>query len=72
MACVDTDIRYRVRESLNGTGLTRIIATVDEFLLYHRKVDEELHQSQALVEFTARLQGILNHVREIEDGIESS
>lgn len=67
------EVRSRLKISLGGTGLARLLATVDEFLHYHRKVDEELQQSQAesgpLVEFTSKLQGILNQIRAIEAGV---
>lgn len=51
---------------MNGVGLEKLLATVEEFLHYHRKVDEELHQSQSLKEFTSRLQRIMNQVRAID------
>jgi hypothetical protein len=67
------EIRSYLEISLGGTGLARVLATVDEFLHYHRKVDEELQQSQAekdpLIEFTTRLQGILNQIRGNAKGV---
>ncbi|KAL1969087.1 hypothetical protein VTN77DRAFT_921 [Rasamsonia byssochlamydoides] len=71
--CLDMEIRSCLSISLGGTGLARVLATVDEFLHYHRKVDEELHQSQSekdpLIEFTSRLQGILSQIRGTEAGV---
>ncbi|KAH8702649.1 wings apart-like protein regulation of heterochromatin-domain-containing protein [Talaromyces proteolyticus] len=63
--CLNYDVRVAIKSSLNGTGLNRLLATVEEFLHYHRKVDEELSQSQALGEFTLRLERILNQIRDI-------
>jgi uncharacterized protein YjcR len=50
---------------MKGTGLVKVLATVEEFLHYHRKVDEELQQSQSVKEFTGRLQRILNQIHAI-------
>lgn len=60
---LDPEVRAFTANSLEGHGLTKILATVDEFLHYHRKVDEELQQSQAMTEFTTRLQGIVDQIR---------
>jgi len=63
--CLEREAYSVVKSAMNGTGLDRLLATVEEFLHYHRKVDEELHQSQSVKEFTFRLQGILNQIRAI-------
>jgi hypothetical protein len=65
--CLDSEIRLHLSNSLNGTGLTSVLAAVDEFVQYHRKVDEQLHEchisENPLGEFTSRLQDIVNQVR---------
>lgn len=63
--CLDPEAYSVVKNSMKGTGLTKVLATVEEFLHYHRKVDEELQQSQSVKEFTGRLQRILNQIRAI-------
>lgn len=60
--CLDRDAYRIVQASMKGTGLVRLLATVEEFLHYHRKVDEELQQAQSVKEFTIRLQRILNQI----------
>jgi hypothetical protein len=65
--CIEDEGYGVVKAAMNGVGMEKLLATVEEFLHYHRKVDEELHQSQSLKEFTSRLQRILNQVRAIDD-----
>ena len=66
--CLDEEIRSRVRASLPGRTLDRLLSTVEEFLHYHRKVDEEIRDVQreedAMAGFTTRLQGIVNRIRD--------
>lgn len=66
--CIERQAYESIRSTMNGAGLERLLATVEEFLHYHRKVDEELHQSQSLKEFTTKLQKILNQIRTIDHG----
>ena len=39
---LDDEIRARIRAAFPGGGLERLLSTVEEFLLYHRKVEEEI------------------------------
>ncbi|ODH51741.1 hypothetical protein GX48_02208 [Paracoccidioides brasiliensis] len=66
--------RLHLRSSLHGRTIDRVLATVDEFLHYHRKV-EELHdgkdgsqgeEESSVSGFTSRLQGIVNRIRNAE------
>ncbi|KAL2013445.1 hypothetical protein VTN00DRAFT_970 [Thermoascus crustaceus] len=69
MLCLDPDARSHIRNSLNGDGLSLVLTTVEEFIHYHQKVEEERDQSTAedpIVEFTSRLQGIVNLIRQSE------
>ncbi|EED18428.1 hypothetical protein TSTA_121680 [Talaromyces stipitatus ATCC 10500] len=63
--CLEREAYATLKSAMKGTGLARLLATVEEFLHYHRKVDEELQQSQSVKEFTVRLQRILNQIRAI-------
>lgn len=51
-------------------GLERILSTVDEFLWYHRKVEEELSdpelRNDPFAEFSSRVQKILTSIRQSE------
>ncbi|OXV08042.1 hypothetical protein Egran_04195 [Elaphomyces granulatus] len=67
---LDSDIRLRLKNSLGGSGLIRVLATVEEFVQYHRKVDEEMNgfecKFDSVVELTSRLQGIIDVIRRTE------
>ena len=63
--CLEPEARTTVKSAMKGTGLAKVLATVEEFLHYHRKVDEELQQPQSVKEFTGRLQRILNQIQAI-------
>jgi hypothetical protein len=67
---LDGDIRLRLKNSLGGSGLIRVLATVEEFVQYHRKVDEEMNGFEckfgSVVELTSRLQGIIDVIRRTE------
>lgn len=80
---LDDEIRARVRAALPGSGLERLLSTVEEFLLYHRKVEEEIRDSAVgngdgnredpesegpTAGFTGRLQGIVDRIRDAESG----
>ena len=64
--CIEREGYDVVKAAMDGVGIEKLLATVEEFLHYHRKVDEELQQSQSLKEFTSRLQRIVNQVRAID------
>lgn len=75
---LDDGIRARIRAALPGRSLDRLLATVEEFLLYHRRVEEihdgiatrptdgNDHDHDAMAGFTGRLQGIVDRIRKAE------
>lgn len=68
---LDVDIRTRIQSFRNGRGLAFLIATAEEFLQYHRKVDQDLDtpgaEGSAISGSTMRLQQILAKLRGVED-----
>lgn len=67
---LDVDIRTRVQSFRGGRGLVFLISTAEEFLQYHRKVDQEDApgaEGSAISGSTMRLQQILAKLRETED-----
>ncbi|PGH16906.1 hypothetical protein AJ80_05050 [Polytolypa hystricis UAMH7299] len=62
---LDDDVRSGLKGALPGKNLHTLFATVEEFLQYHRKVEEEL-QDESMVGFTSRLQGVLNRIKRAE------
>ncbi|KAL1958320.1 hypothetical protein VTO42DRAFT_4637 [Malbranchea cinnamomea] len=68
---LDDEVRSHMRATLAGPGLARLLSTVEEFLHYHRKVEEEIRDAEreeedAMVGFTARLQSIVDRIRQAE------
>ncbi|TQB69159.1 hypothetical protein MPDQ_002207 [Monascus purpureus] len=68
--CLETDVRYNVRRALNGKGLPTILSTVDEFLVYHQKVDQDSpsleRRGETMATFMIRLRDIIAKVRHSE------
>lgn len=67
--CLHTGARMRIKESLRPNGLTIIMSTVNEFLQYHQKIEQELHPAQANKEasgFLVRLQDLINEIQRID------
>ncbi|KAF3479581.1 uncharacterized protein GIQ15_06557 [Arthroderma uncinatum] len=70
-ACLDDDARSYLRTKLQARTFERLLGTVEEFLHYHRKVEDELHDARgdgedAMSGFTSRLQGIVDRIRDAE------
>ncbi|KAK2859898.1 hypothetical protein FQN49_004597 [Arthroderma sp. PD_2] len=70
-ACLDDDARSYLRTTLQARTFERLLGTVEEFLHYHRKVEDELHDARgdgedAMTGFTSRLQGIVDRIRDAE------
>ncbi|EER40851.1 conserved hypothetical protein [Histoplasma capsulatum H143] len=67
---LDDEARLHLRNSLDGRSVDRVLATVDEFLHYHRKVEKELQDGQGEHEpvtgFTCRLQSIVDRIKQAE------
>lgn len=55
-----------IQESLDGRGLRVVLSTVDEFLQYHLKVEQDLYPFElaggVVTGLKARLQKILSHI----------
>ncbi|EER27525.1 hypothetical protein CPC735_028610 [Coccidioides posadasii C735 delta SOWgp] len=68
--CLDDEVRTQVRRKMRGNNLSRLLAIVEEFLHYHRKVEEELKdpvlEEDAMAGFTSRLQSIVERIHEAE------
>ncbi|KAF7717868.1 WAPL domain-containing protein [Penicillium ucsense] len=68
--CLDGEARVRVKESLKPQGLGSIISTVNEFLLHHRKIEQEIQSASVKKEaggFLVRLQDLINEVLRIDN-----
>lgn len=67
--CLDADVRKQVKLSMRGNGLTAVISTVEEFLQYHRKIEQELYPLRVQgggSGFVLRLQSLLDQIQRIE------
>ncbi|KAJ9300294.1 hypothetical protein DTO271G3_2411 [Paecilomyces variotii] len=68
---LDESVRARLKHSLRGNGLSRVLATAEEFLQYHKKVEDELRslggEQDQVAGFTSRLQGLVERIRRFLD-----
>ncbi|EGE04126.1 hypothetical protein TEQG_03158 [Trichophyton equinum CBS 127.97] len=67
-ASLDDEARSYLRSTIQPRTFERLLGTVEEFLHYHRKVEDELHDARgdaedAMTGFTSRLQGIVDRIR---------
>jgi len=64
---LDTETRSKIKKSLAPNGLATVISTVDEFLQYHQKIEQEIYpfaaQRQSASGFLARLQELIAQIR---------
>jgi hypothetical protein len=68
---LNMNARRQIKQPMQSNGLAIVMSTVDEFLQYHRKIEQELYPDQAQGKasgFVARLQGLLSQVKRIEHG----
>lgn len=69
--CVNQEIRLRVSSRLQGRTLNQLLDAVDEFLHYHRQIDEEIYQDDGEMDvragFIDRLQRLVNELK-LEQG----
>ncbi|KAK2749175.1 hypothetical protein FQN57_006790 [Myotisia sp. PD_48] len=64
--CLDSGARAYIRNALETRTFNRLLGTVEEFLHYHRKVEELQDvrwEEDAMAGFTSRLQGIVDRIR---------
>lgn len=65
--CVDQEVRLRVSSRLKGRTLKQLLDAVDEFLHYHRQVDDEIYQNDGEMDvragFIDRLQRMVNELK---------
>lgn len=67
--CLHADIRAQVKRSMHPNGLSVIMSTVEEFLQYHRKIEQELDPVQAkdgANGFIGRLQNLMSQIQGCE------
>ena len=61
------ETRSKIKSSLAPNGLAVVISTVDEFLQYHQKIEQETSafptQGQPVSGFLLRLQELVNRIR---------
>ena len=61
-------VRAEISSCLEGGTLEKLLDVVEEFLGFHRKVDEEIARSDGEVDFragfTSRLQGVIDSLRQ--------
>ncbi|KAJ5444994.1 Wings apart-like protein [Penicillium cf. griseofulvum] len=64
---LDPETRSKIKSSLAPNGLTAVISTVDEFLQYHQKIEQEIStfppQGQPASGFLSRLQELITRIR---------
>lgn len=67
---LDTEIRFKIKKSFAPHGLGTVTSTVDEFLQYHQKIEQEISplpsQEQPASGFMTRLQELIAEVRLID------
>lgn len=65
--CADQEVRLRVSSRLKGRTLKQLLDAVDEFLHYHRQVDDEIYQNDGEMDvragFIDRLQRMVNELK---------
>ncbi|KAJ5320510.1 hypothetical protein PENANT_c033G00655 [Penicillium antarcticum] len=68
--CLDSSARLQIKSSFVPNGLLAVTSTVDEFLQYHQKIEEELYQfptkGQSASGFLSRLQELVAQVRQVD------
>ncbi|KAJ5984424.1 hypothetical protein N7481_006523 [Penicillium waksmanii] len=67
--CLDRGVRLQVKEILQPKDLSVVMSTVDEFMQYHQKIEQELHPMQDSSEtggFLGRLQDLVGQIQFIE------
>lgn len=70
--CLHPKARSQVEKSLPSSGLTVVLSTVDEFLQYHRKIEQELQPFSGAETngFHGRLQDLVSQIQRSEQVVE--
>ncbi|KAL8702568.1 MAG: hypothetical protein Q9201_004265 [Fulgogasparrea decipioides] len=67
--CIEEEARLKVMNRLKGKNLQPLLDAVEEFLQYHRQIDEELGQSEGEVDlkasFVSRLEGVMGIMKPV-------
>ncbi|KAJ5727991.1 Wings apart-like protein [Penicillium malachiteum] len=68
--CLNSSARSQVKQSLQSKGLSVVMSIVDEFLQYHRKIEQEMQPLSVQVQgeasgFHVRLQGLMNQIQQL-------
>ena len=68
--CIDGVIREQVRSRLRGGTLKQLLDAVEEFLHYHRQVDDQISQIGEEIEpkvgFVGRLQSVVERLKQVD------
>ncbi|KAJ5595820.1 Wings apart-like protein [Penicillium hetheringtonii] len=67
--CLESEVRAQVKASLHPKGLSVVMSTVDEFMQYHQKIEQELHpmrDSDETSGFLGRLQDLVRQIKDTE------
>ncbi len=67
--CLNDVVRAQISSHLEGGTLKQLLDAVDEFLSFHRKVDEEITRSDGEVDFRA---GFISRLQSVIDGLRPS
>lgn len=69
--CINSYVRAQVREKLQGQTLEPLLEAVEEFLVYHQKVDDQLHRGEGEEEgrpsFVRRVEDLISQLRDATD-----
>ncbi|KAL8739275.1 MAG: hypothetical protein Q9181_000005 [Wetmoreana brouardii] len=67
--CVEEEARIMVMNRLEGKNLQPLLDAVEEFLQYHRQIDEELGQTEGELDlkagFVSRLEGVVGMMKPV-------
>lgn len=68
--CIDRQIREQVRSRLRGGTLKQLFDAVEEFLHYHRQVDNQIcgigEEIDVQLGFVGRLQGVIDRLKQVD------
>lgn len=67
--CLNSEARSQVKKALPSGGLAVVMSTVNEFLQYHQKIEQELNPLPVgeTSGFHVRLQDLIGQIQQIPD-----